>query len=109
VSRNLEKSHCVPRPRSKKAQPTENTVNEEIAEVLEVWEKELGDPAENYYDKDDEDDEYDEDNFDDDGPRIKETLAKATAGRQTFTVAQSIKMLSKKESQAVTDLHHGLL
>ena len=40
VSRNPEKSHCVPRPRSKKAAPTEATVNEEITDLLEVWEEE---------------------------------------------------------------------
>ena len=39
VSRNPEKSHCVPRPRSKKAAPTEDTVNEEITELFEVWEE----------------------------------------------------------------------
>ena len=48
------------------------------AEVEEEEEEEFGDAAENYYDEDDEDD------FDDDGPRIKETFAKATDGRQTF-------------------------
>jgi hypothetical protein len=39
ANRNPEKSHCVPRPRSKKAAPTEATVNEEITELFEVWEE----------------------------------------------------------------------
>jgi hypothetical protein len=50
-------------------------------------EEEFGDPAdcaETYYDEADEDDE---DDFDDDGSRIKETFAKATASRQTFNWA----------------------
>ena len=38
ANRNPEKSHCVPRPRSKKAAPTEATVNEEVIELFEVWE-----------------------------------------------------------------------
>jgi hypothetical protein len=40
ANRNPAKSHCVPRPRSKKAAPTEATVNEEITDLLEVWEEE---------------------------------------------------------------------
>jgi hypothetical protein len=38
ANRNPETSHCVPRPRSKKAAPTEATVNEEVIELFEVWE-----------------------------------------------------------------------
>ena len=39
ANRNPAKSHCVPRPRSKKAAPTEATVNEEVIELFEVWEE----------------------------------------------------------------------
>ena len=39
ANRNPEKSHCVPRPRSKKAAPTEDAVNAEITELFEVWEE----------------------------------------------------------------------